>query len=58
VPDASVDAGGVDADEDLVVADLGPFDAADLEQVGRAVGGVDDSLHGVRLVGGCRRSGE
>lgn len=49
VPDASVDARGVHADEGLVVADLGPVDVAELEQVCRAVRAVDDRIHGALL---------
>jgi hypothetical protein len=44
VPDAAVHAGGVDAYQDLVVVDLGRVDVPELQDVGGAVGVLDDRL--------------
>ena len=50
VPGTSVETGGADVDEDLVVGDLGQGDVLQPQDVGRAVPVLDDRAHGVGLV--------
>ena len=52
---AAIDAGRVDADEHLVVADLGPLDVPQFQAVGRAVRVSGDRLHGLQLVRAAQR---
>ena len=46
VPDAGVDAGGVDPDQDVADAHGGQVDVVDPEDVGVAVRVLDEGLHG------------
>ena len=59
VPDATIHPRGMDAHQDLVVGHLRWVDVPELEDVGRAVGLLDDCLHEVLLevgpVAACRR---
>ncbi len=45
VPVGGIDAGGADADEDVVLPHLRPVDLLESEQVGRAVLPLHDRLH-------------
>ena len=50
-----IDAGGMDADEDLIGGDVGSRFVGDLQDLGVTGGGDRDSAHASTLVAGCAR---